>query len=817
MTEPTEVTLRRRLADAEAARDSLVARVSYRDDEIATLTKRNGELEGSLESERARCMQVTQDRDSLRIQLASIPALSDNNDLRRQLEITSAARAEQANNIASLQKQLDAEIAYREEAARCHRSLEDKHAKLVEERDRIANQRNKFNEFLKAIADRLELGMGPTLDRMLEVIDGLKRRAITTVDADVLRNQLHKHLGDCYKPSDMKTTEGITRAIDEMARKARVSVEDRNVLFNTLEKFTEQAGIRAQGALAYDGTGDWARRVWERAVKAAGEQYTAEVHKWRDKVVPLSDANDKLRNECHNWEATVRDRDREITELRKCNDKQAEQLRDCMPAIKENYKKLLAKLLSLKLVTKDYCVNDNSTIVINDLTTELFKLRGEPLAIDWSAIATRYKWVAKDGDGRWFAYECKPEIGCYTWLSRDSNPLQVNENVTGTAYWENSLQERQVAAAPIERAAASPVVEWEKLNICFQWVAGDANGHWFAYTCRPEWNTTHREWRTNGGTAVPINIKAGTGSPYPATTLMQRPPAAAPVLVVDWSKVRMGHDWVAMDRGGNWYAYQDKPRADRDAWVGAAPWVVNNAIKGKPSCAWFDTLHKRPETKAPKRMGPVINWDTVPKQYNWVAMDGDDGQWFAYDLKPVYCDRTECWEEPDHGSSMKLGGILRWSASAASSLMERPAATATPPGVCWSDIPSEFKWAAMDADCTWHVYVERPTFAGGLWVPFQCSASRLVRCNFDSSVSAEGSLVRRPAADVKPPDVCWSGIPRELEWAAMDADGQWYAYASRPTYVNGSWIGHGSFTRLLKAGNTNTSTLAADSLVRRPC
>lgn len=628
MSEPEEVTLKRRLVDMTADRDRLVACVSHRDSEIEALNAANAELRGKLQAEHGRCVQMTQSRDVCSIELAGaarrieelkrtvdilgrqghvgldydkeLTGLRDEivklkikyeaalKDLQEQLRIKNdfleATRREYDRLVQAkddLQTQIHSINASRNDQVKTISHLQQEvrdataaHAPLVEERDRIANQRNKYDGYLKAIANRLELGSNVTVDRMLEVIDGLKRRAGTTVDVALIRAELHKYLGDCYKAADLQTTDAILRAIAELARKARVNIEERNVLFNTLEKFTEIAGIRAQGALAYDGTDAWANRVWGRAVEVAGKQYA---------------------DQLHNWEAMVRDRDREIAELRKCNDKQAEQLRDCVPSIKENYKKLLAKLLSLKLVTKDYCVNDHSDVVINDLVTEVFKRPGS-----------------------------------------------------------NSIQQ--------------------------------------------------------------VNI--------------------------NWECIPDRYNWVAMDKNGQWYAYVERPQMDNAAWIGGNPWLASGGMRG--NIDWDKSLVARPGiTTGWKPVTPAINWDTVPKQYNWAAMDGDDGQWFAYDLKPVYCDRTECWEEPDRGSSLKLSGVLRWSASAA------------------------------------------------------------------------GSLVQRPAADVEPPDVCWSGIPRELKWAAMDMDGRWYAFVNRPTYDGGIWSSPGAFTDLLEV--RDTSVAAADSLVMRPC
>lgn len=65
-----------------------------------------------------------------------------------------------------------------------------------------------------------------------------------------------------------------------------------------------------------------------------------------------------------------------------------------------------------------------------------------------------------------------------------------------------------------------------------------------------------------------------------------------------WAVLKPEFRWVAMDKGGVWYVYDNKPRveSDEEYWDVASEFEGLHALSmPTPDCPWYKTLTKRPE------------------------------------------------------------------------------------------------------------------------------------------------------------------------------------------------------------------------------
>ncbi len=75
------------------------------------------------------------------------------------------------------------------------------------------------------------------------------------------------------------------------------------------------------------------------------------------------------------------------------------------------------------------------------------------IVVKWDKIPKKYKYVARDEDGRWWAFTTKPGRGIRTWQCKDEydlcyQPLDRGEAVgNGAPAWERSLVKRPRARA----------------------------------------------------------------------------------------------------------------------------------------------------------------------------------------------------------------------------------------------------------------------------------------------------------------------------------------------------------------------------------
>lgn len=68
-----------------------------------------------------------------------------------------------------------------------------------------------------------------------------------------------------------------------------------------------------------------------------------------------------------------------------------------------------------------------------------------PDSIDWSHVATEYRWMARDRSGHTYLHKSKPIRGCAGWNTNASDWVSVRgftSYTRGTTDWEDSLVER---------------------------------------------------------------------------------------------------------------------------------------------------------------------------------------------------------------------------------------------------------------------------------------------------------------------------------------------------------------------------------------
>lgn len=143
-----------------------------------------------------------------------------------------------------------------------------------------------------------------------------------------------------------------------------------------------------------------------------------------------------------------------------------------------------------------------------------------------------------------------------------------------------------------------------------EWVAQDANGHWYAYSNDP---TT--EWKNIDG-LYPNRWNAiiggceflydGDDNPNWKYTLARVKPERRPLseLPFDIHDLPQWANWVAQDEGGKWYAYEKKPYItdqDSDQWdEESKDGNIDTVCKSEVVGDWRDTLYEIPKRESLK-------------------------------------------------------------------------------------------------------------------------------------------------------------------------------------------------------------------------
>lgn len=149
-----------------------------------------------------------------------------------------------------------------------------------------------------------------------------------------------------------------------------------------------------------------------------------------------------------------------------------------------------------------------------------------------------------------------------------------------------------------------------------------------------------------------------------------------------------------------------------------------------------------------------VNWDTIPPEYKWVAMDQNKSL-------NAFCNKPEHfktgWIEFDRHdnpnydflSLQKLTGVenSNWKEC----ILQRPSMELNAFDVKWSDLPSDFNWVAVDKFGSTHAFKTKPALCATGWYEttanpdVEHSRYGIIRLPNRKSNAWEYSLMQRPS------------------------------------------------------------------------
>ena len=210
-------------------------------------------------------------------------------------------------------------------------------------------------------------------------------------------------------------------------------------------------------------------------------------------------------------------------------------------------------------------------------------------------------------------------------------------------------------------------------------------------------------------------------------------------------------------------------------------------------------------------MAKKLKVEDIPEGYNYAAVDSDG---WAY----AYVEKPELLEDSFHGDYDPLKkscyiGMGYDTCNWRNSLVLREAAERPQfKKLTAADIPDGYNFAAIDRDRQTYVYTQKPTIGDANWISLGGNF-KFFSLQFDPS-DWKNSLVSRETSElIKQKKLTTADIPEGYNYAAVDEDGEAFAYQEYPVIIVTCWKGTCRNPKFL--GNNFDASDWENSLVAR--
>lgn len=173
------------------------------------------------------------------------------------------------------------------------------------------------------------------------------------------------------------------------------------------------------------------------------------------------------------------------------------------------------------------------------------------------------------------------------------------------------MTEREHDARHKEAAAVASVPDWDDAPEWAEWLAQDGNGAWYWYEERPYKHRLVDEWvpqecaDQEGGVYTRFDkVSNGEKNPDWADSLERRPPGKP-----DWEDAPDWAEWLAQDKDGEWYWYEQKPSRCETYWK-QVYYSTRFMLAGQQPTQdldqdWADSLERRPQPEPEPEQEPL--------------------------------------------------------------------------------------------------------------------------------------------------------------------------------------------------------------------